>query len=460
LALPHHECGLDVSARVGRLRHAEHRRIPEIHRELSRRGVVLAERTVRNLLDRSDELRALAPADPQRLGPLLRDQGRVVLASDGLQPDVGPEVLWVLRACLSGDVLLATSLLSATITDLTALLTEVREALPVPIPGLVSDGQDTIRKAVAQARPGVPHPLGHFHYLREAAQPIEAADRHAKKELTKRVRGVRTIERAAEAEEEVDAEIVRGYWAAVRAAVTDDGWPALATPGLARPERREQITASLDKVAAPPSNLPGGFRRLRHVRQRGREATAALGPPVRVAIRGVKRVARLLENNAPLSVRKLRQRLVDLRGPMGAAAAATPAKAVHAPLQHFGKVTKSYRPGWFPCQAVADLPRTNHDLEHLFGRHRYQERRARGRKRASPGLVVMGSVRVVSGLATRLRPEEGFPLPAGYGEPGRQRRAELEQRRAARRQQARFRRDPMAYLQSLEQRTLQLSLPS
>ena len=157
-ALPHHEFGLDVMALVGRLRHAEHRSVPEIHRELTRRGVVVALRSVTNLLDRYDELRALATADPTRLSPLLRDQRRVVLAIDGLQPDVGHEVLWVLRDCLSGEILLARSLLSATAKDLAALLTEVREALPVPITGVISDGQDTIRKAVAQALPGRPAP--------------------------------------------------------------------------------------------------------------------------------------------------------------------------------------------------------------------------------------------------------------------------------------------------------------
>jgi hypothetical protein len=41
------------------------------------------------------------------------------LALDGLQPDVGHEVLWVLRDCLSGAVLLARSLLSATQPGLT-----------------------------------------------------------------------------------------------------------------------------------------------------------------------------------------------------------------------------------------------------------------------------------------------------------------------------------------------------
>src|SRR5947209_10758439 len=233
-ALPHHEFGLDIMALVGRLRYAEHRSIPEIHRELTRRGVVVAPRTVTNLLDRHDELRALATADPRRLEPLLRPQGRVILAIDGLQPDVGHEVLWVLRDCLSGEILLARSLLSSTAKDLAGLITEVRRALPVPITGVISDGQESLRKAVAQALPGVPHQLCHFHYLREAAKPISEADRHAKKELKKRVRGIRKIERRTEqtGEDDEESEIVRGYCAAVRAALTDDGLPPLAGAGL------------------------------------------------------------------------------------------------------------------------------------------------------------------------------------------------------------------------------------
>src|SRR3954471_3841083 len=136
-ALPHHEFGLDVIALVGHLRYVEHRSIPEIHAELRRRRVVIAQRTVTNLLDRYDELRALATANPKRLRSLLRPQGRVVLALDGLQPHVGHEILWVLRDCLGGEVLLARSLLSATIKDIAALIREVLDVLPVPIIAVV-----------------------------------------------------------------------------------------------------------------------------------------------------------------------------------------------------------------------------------------------------------------------------------------------------------------------------------
>src|ERR671916_1535603 len=135
LALPQHEFGLDVVALVGALRHRDHRSVPEIHAILRARGVCLAERSVTNLLDRYDEVLATPLSDPDHLRRRLHGQGRVILALYGLQPGVGPEVLWVLRDCLSGTVLLARSLLSAATKDLVALLAEVA-ALGVPIVGV------------------------------------------------------------------------------------------------------------------------------------------------------------------------------------------------------------------------------------------------------------------------------------------------------------------------------------
>src|SRR6186713_3513624 len=187
LALPQHEFGLDVIALTGTLRYREHRSVPEIHQELSRRGVAICERSVTNLLERYDELVA-ASAGAAAHRETLERQGRAILAVDGLQPDVGHEVLWVIRECLSGLVLLARSLLSSTATDLAGLLREVADdlaAIGIAVAGVVSDGQSPIRLAVAQVWPEVPHQLCHFHYLREAALPIFEA--HAKKEVKKTV---------------------------------------------------------------------------------------------------------------------------------------------------------------------------------------------------------------------------------------------------------------------------------
>ena len=71
---------------------------------------------------------------------------------------------------------------------------------------------------------------------------------------------------------------MRGYCAAVRAALTDDGLPPLAASGLKLHDRLSRIAASLDRVAARAGSLPGGLKRLQQLLRRGLEETAALVP--------------------------------------------------------------------------------------------------------------------------------------------------------------------------------------
>jgi Transposase, Mutator family len=248
-ALPYAEYGLDVIALVGMLRYRHHHSLAELHQALRDRGIAIGERTVLNLLARYEELVSLHLANQERLHGILSQQAFVILALDGLRPDVGHEVLWVLRDSISGEILLARPLLSECEADLATLITEVLTALPVPIRGVISDGQHSIRKAVASALPEIPHQLCHFHYLREAAKPIYEADRHAKKELKKQVRGVRPIERAVEKRNDDEAAIIRRYCSAVRSALTDDGHPPLSASGLKLHERLTLIVASLERVA-------------------------------------------------------------------------------------------------------------------------------------------------------------------------------------------------------------------
>lgn len=248
LALPRHEFGLDVIALVGRPRYAEHRSVPEIRVHLVGRKVSVSERTVTNRLDRYDELLATALADDRRLRKVLAAQKKVLLAIGGLQPDVGHEVLWVIRDVLSGEILLARGMLSARPQDLAERLPAVKASCPVPVAGIVSDGQHSIREAVAKVFPGVPYQLCQFHDLREAARPIYEADRHAKKELKKKVRGVRTIERQVEEQTGPEAEVVRGYGSAVRSALTDDGRPPLEANGLKLHGRLSAVATSLDRL--------------------------------------------------------------------------------------------------------------------------------------------------------------------------------------------------------------------
>ena len=190
----------------------------------------------------------------------------------------------------------------------------------------------------------------------------------------------------------------------------------------------------------------------------GLTATAALWPPLRVAYTWVWQAAHFLgENGAGVAATVRRQlggllgAMVRHRGRVGPLARA---------VDHFVKVTRSYWLGLFPCYDVAGLPRTNNDLEQWFGSYRYHERRASGRKGASPSLVLRGQVRLLAAAATRQR--RYSPEELAEADPAQ--RAELRQQLQARRRRrvnrSRFRRDPHAFLRQLEEQLLQSALPA
>ncbi len=190
---------------------------------------------------------------------------------------------------------------------------------------------------------------------------------------------------------------------------------------------------------------------------RGLARTAQLCSPIQVAYRWVHAAAHLLANAAGLSGKQLQRQFIGLMGAMARWQSRTGDLA--PAISHFLKVTRSYWSGLFHCYDVPDLPRTNNDLEHLFGQHRYLERRITGRKVASAALVIRGSVRIIAAVMTRLRPFTAQELVPPSIMAWRTLRSELDAARQQRTLQRRFRQNPDDYLAELETRLLQLILP-
>jgi len=178
---------------------------------------------------------------------------------------------------------------------------------------------------------------------------------------------------------------------------------------------------------------------------------------VRAAYGWVHRAAHILGSEG-VSGAAVRARLAGLLGAMARHRGRLGDLA--GSVDHFAKVTRSYWPGLFACYDTSDLPRTNNALEQFFGGHRYHERRATGRKGASPALVLRGSARLIAGSATRQRPYTAGELAGADRGEWRRLRAELEQRRQRRVQRRRFRRDPEGYLRELEATLNQSGLPA
>lgn len=198
--------------------------------------------------------------------------------------------------------------------------------------------------------------------------------------------------------------------------------------------------------------------RLEAILGKGLKATAGMWPGIRQGYRWVHGAARVLKNKAGLPAARVRRKLGGL---LGAVRRHRPAEGKLARAAgHFLKVTRSYWPGLFHCHDVPDLPRTNNDLEHLFGSNRYHERRCTGRKVASPAMVLRGPVRLVAAAATRLHSPSAESIAPTDVAAWRALRAELDDRREARKHRCRFRRDPTAYLRNLEQQLRQPTLPT
>lgn len=190
---------------------------------------------------------------------------------------------------------------------------------------------------------------------------------------------------------------------------------------------------------------------------KGLKGTATLWPAIVVAFGWLHQAAHVLGREGT-SGAVIRKTLGGLLGAMQRHRRS--AGQLKDAVSHFVKVTRSYWPGLFACYDTAGLPRTNNDLEQLFGAHRYHERRASGRKGGSPGTVLRGSVRVVAALATRTGEVTAADLAGADRDQWKRARAELEVRRQRRVERRRFRRNPEEYLKALENKLIQSGLPA
>ena len=128
-------------------------------------------------------------------------------------------------------------------------------------------------------------------------------------------------------------------------------------------------------------------------------------------------------------------------------------------INHLLKITRSYWSGLFHCYRVENLPKTNNDLEQVFGSFRHHQRRTTGRKKAPTSLLIRGSSRLMAAVVTRIKTFTATDLATADLVAWRKQRSQLELLRQKRLKQQRFRRSPENYLLELETTLIQSILP-
>jgi hypothetical protein len=171
-------------------------------------------------------------------------------------------------------------LLSATAAEVRRLIVKAKEwaeALGKPVALWLSDKQDAFVTGIAAEFPEVPHRYCDNHFLRDLAKPVTEADSHAKVQMRKKVRGLRTIEQAVQARPKAEirddltpeapeatvtttaaadlspppvdsaGSVVLDYCAAVRGILNDDQGGPLHPPGLRMSEALSEVQESIQR---------------------------------------------------------------------------------------------------------------------------------------------------------------------------------------------------------------------
>jgi hypothetical protein len=281
LALPQMAIGWDVLCWIGHRRFSRHMAVPLIRSELlDDYQIPLSEDAIEAYIRRYQAMLAARQQDAESLRRHYESASEIILCIDGIQPEKGHEALYVVRELTRKRVWFAEPLLSATEDEIRRLIQKAEQwarSLDLSVGLWMSDKQDAFVKAIAAEFPDVPHRYCDNHFLRDLAKPVLDADSHAKVQMRKKVRGLRTIEQAvlrrqkAQTQEDLASEtpeatgaataagdrspavvdaaggVVLDYCAAVRGILNDDQGGPLDPPGLRMAEALREVQESLHR---------------------------------------------------------------------------------------------------------------------------------------------------------------------------------------------------------------------
>jgi hypothetical protein len=254
--------GFDVLVQVGRWRFWDHRTLDEIAALLNALRLPASRRQILYLIsDFLALLRAAQPAKIEAQRPYFQRHG-LVLSVDGMEPEQGNEMLFVVREANLDLTLVAETLYSSRADLISSHLLEPVKALGFRIRAVVSDADKNIRRAVEASLPGCPQQACQVHCLCDAGKLIFEADRAMKTDLRRDIRAkLRPVSRQlsqASPEEPVPA-VLMDYCETLRDDLRADGLSPFELAGLHLYDSLQRLAMSLrrcEKKGGIPSCLP------------------------------------------------------------------------------------------------------------------------------------------------------------------------------------------------------------
>jgi hypothetical protein len=251
LHLKYRRYSRELIIQIGYRRFWQHQTMYELHEWLTKDlQLPISERQVLNLI--ADFLALLRAAQPAKIRERLASLQRLIIGLDGMQPERGNRCLYVVRELQTGLTVMAETLEDGNHTTLSPRLLEplktLAQELGLSWHGVVSDAQASIRLALQQTLPQVPHQVCQFHCLRAAGEPIFEADRNLKKRLKSTVRRqLGRLERQIQHLPETDpyCPVLRDYIDAASSTLLEGGIAPFELGGVRIFEAMSDLAASL-----------------------------------------------------------------------------------------------------------------------------------------------------------------------------------------------------------------------
>src|SRR3970040_177591 len=218
--------GFDVITQIGWWRFWDHRTLGELATLLSAQNLPISRRQILYLI--GDFLALLRAAQPAKIEAQLAYFKRhgLVISLDGMEPEQGNEMLFVVREANLDLTLVAETLYSSRADLISRHLLEPIQALGFRIRAVISDADKNIRRAVETSLPDCPHQACQVHCLCEAGAPIFEADRAMKTDLRRDLRAkLRPISRELSqwSQDDPQTAALVDYCEALRGALRADG---------------------------------------------------------------------------------------------------------------------------------------------------------------------------------------------------------------------------------------------
>jgi hypothetical protein len=442
VALPYWSITWDVFAWIGHRRFKRHWSVPQLVAELyDRYSIEVSADWVEHYLEVYQTMVYAREADLAQWASDYAEVKDLVLTIDGLQPEKGHETLYVVREIRSKRVWFAEPLLSSSESEVRRLFERaaaMAKTLGKPVRCWMSDKQDAFVKGIEKVFPKVPHRYCANHFLRDLAKPVREQDSHAKVQMRRKVRGLRSIEKSmllvadvARKTEQEDGchlqgetdpcaqarnkeepqyalqqerrQVVLEYCSCVRGILNNDQGGPLHPAGLRMSQALLEVNESIKRsVVNDESQTDAALLKLSKCIESGVGMVSEQLKQVETYTVTIAKVNEMLQPESGTS-RSRRAKFTKLASKLQ--------HSVDPTYQHMGNTMKSFCKGLFAGGDDAELPVDNMDLERAFRLPKSHERHIHGHAHAGVRIVQQGA-----SLLLVLAGHERHPQPFGVDE--------------------------------------------